>query len=140
MKTIDELLQRCFDGDLNDDEMKQLFVEMSIDGSLRKQFQSLQTLRNGLRSIPLPGTTGMLDDRIKRLHLNTSVRIQSGRSFFQRIMNKKFSFSIPAFAAAVLLLIVGGYFTVTKIAAPKTETEFIYIMQLPQIEVYAIAN
>ncbi|MDP1677419.1 MAG: hypothetical protein Q8L88_11195 [Bacteroidota bacterium] len=140
MKKNEELLQRCFDGDLNDDEMKNLFSEMSTDETLRMQFRSFQTLRQGLRSTPVHDVPVKLDERIKRLSLTSHVKMLSDKSRLQNFLSKKFSFSMPAFAATVLLLLVGSYFAATIVLAPKAETELVYIMQLPQIEVRAILN
>jgi hypothetical protein len=140
MKKSEELLQRCFDGDLNDSEMKELFFEMSNNDELRIQFRSLQTLRRGLQSLRSPNVPQSLDKRINRMNAVPPFANLPGTFGLRQIIAKKFTLSIPAFAAAVLLLLAGSYFAVSKVAAAKTETEFVYIMQLPTVEVYGIIN
>jgi len=131
MKKIEELLQRCFDGDLNDVEMKQLFFEMSTDGSLRKQFRSLQALRKGIQSIPLQPVPASLDKRIKSLYPMSDNRMSPNKSAFRRIVTKKFTLSMPAFAATVLMLLAGSYFAATNIFVPKQKLEYVYVVEMP---------
>lgn len=140
MKKHEELLQRCFDGDLNDDEMRNLFSAMSNDEMLREQFRSLQMLRNGLQSLQSQIVPAALDERIKRMSFATQRTMLSGESILRRIMERKFVLSIPAFAATVLLLLAGSYFAATKIQTQQGVTEFVYIMELPQVEVHAVVN
>lgn len=140
MKKNEELLQRCFDGDLNDDEMKYLFSAMSNDEMLREQFRSLQTLRTVIQSLQSQNVPTTLDDRIKRMSLTPHGTMPFSESVLRRIVGKKFILSIPAIAATVLILLAGSYFVTTKMLVPKAETEFVYIMQLPQVEVLAIIN
>ena len=140
MTKNDELLQRCLDGELNDEEMKQLFFEMSNDEALRKQFRSFQSLRRGLQTIPIPSVPIKLDEKIKRLSLTPQIKRSLNKSVMEKVLSKKLSFSMPAFVGTALLLLLGSYFAATKIIPSRAETEFVYIMQLPQVEVHAVIN
>ena len=135
MKQNEELLQRCFDGDLNDDEMKQLFFAMSNDKILRKQFRSFQTLRLGLQSIPLQNVPVKLDERIKSLHSVSRDGILPSKSALRRVFTKRFTLSVPAFAATVLLLLAGSYFAATNIFVQQPKKEYVYVLQIPEIEI-----
>jgi len=131
MKQNEELLQRCFDGDLNDDEMKQLFFAMSNDKILRKQFRSFQTLRLGLQSIPLQNVPVKLDERIKSLHSVSRDEILPSKSALRRVITKRFTLSVPAFAATILLLLAGSYFAATNIFVRQPKMEYVYVVEMP---------
>ena len=131
MKKNEELLQRCFDSDLNDDEMESLFSEMSKDKTLRVQFRSLQKLQTELRSIPSPNVPATLDERITSTFVAPRTGMFPSRSAFQRIYRKKFTLSIPAFAATILLLLAGSYVAAKTIFIPKQKLEYIYVVEMP---------
>ncbi len=131
MKKDEELLQGFVDNDLNDEEMKNLFLELSTNEVLRKQFRTLQTLRDELHSIPTPNVPATLDVKIKSLSLSSHLRLLPNKSVLRRIVDKKFTLSIPVFAATVLLLLVGSYVAATTIFVQKQKTEYVYVVEMP---------
>ena len=133
MKKDEELLQRFVDNDLNDEEMKNLFLELSTNEVLRKQFRTLQTLRDELHSIPTPNVPATLDEKIKQLTSVPKIKMLSNKSALRRVVTKKFTLSMPAFAATILLLLVGSYFAATNIFVSKTETEYVYVVEMQPV-------
>ena len=132
MTQNEELLQRCFDGDVNDEEMKNLFVVLCKDGGLRNTFRSLQALRRDLHSIPAPNISPALDERIKALNRSSMLRLLPDRPSLKKFAAKKITMSVPALAAALLLMVIGSYFAATTVeVAPKPETEYVYVVEMP---------
>ena len=132
MTQNEELLQRCFDADLNDDEMKNLFLVLGKDGGLRNTFRSLQTLRRDLLSIPAPNISPALDERIKALNRSSMLRLLPDRPSLKKFAAKKITMSVPALAAALLLMVIGSYFAVSTVeVGPKPETEYVYVVEMP---------
>ncbi|MEI7907868.1 MAG: hypothetical protein WCI84_10985 [Bacteroidota bacterium] len=132
MTQNEELLQRCFDGDVNDEEMKNLFVVLCKDGGLRNTFRSLQMLRRDLHSIPVPNVSPALDERIKTLNKYSLLRLLPDRPSLKKFTAKKITMSVPAIAAALLLMVIGSYFAATTIeVTPKPETEYVYVVEMP---------
>jgi len=135
MKKNEELLQRFVDNDLNDEEMKNLFLELSTNNALRKQFRTMQTFRSELLSIPSSNVPVTLDLKIKSLSSNSQLKLLPNKSALRHVMGKKFTFSIPAFAATVLLLLVGSYFAATNFFVQKPLTEYVYVIEIEPITI-----
>ncbi len=133
MKKNEELLNRFIDNDLNDEEMKVLFLELSTNEVLRTQFRTLQTLRDGLLSIPSPDVPLTLDLKIKSLSSSSQLRLLPNRSVLRRVVDKKFTLSIPTFAATVLLLLMGSYIAATTIFVQKQKTEYVYVVEMQPV-------
>lgn len=132
MTQNEELLQRCFDADLNDEEMKNLFLVLGKDGGLRNTFRSLQTLRRELHSIPAPNVPPELDERIKALSRYSMLHLLPDRPSLKNFAAKKITMSVPALAAALLLMVIGSYFAATTgEGVPKPETEYVYVVEMP---------
>ena len=131
MNKTEELLQRCFDSDLNDAEMKELFRELGKDAELRKSFRSLQSLRNDLRSITSPQISSLLDERIGKISVSSSAAYDAHRSPMRRMVMKKMSVSIPAMAAVLLILLMGSYFAAVNFFVPQQKTEYVYVVEMP---------
>ena len=77
MSTNEELVQRCFDMDLSDDEMKKLFFDLSKDGELRKTFRSMQSLQHDLHNISQPIVPSQLDRKVESLIFSTPAHSSS---------------------------------------------------------------
>ena len=133
MKKDEELLQRFVDNDLNDEEMKNLFLELSKDDSLRIQFRLMQTLRDELRSFSSVNVPVTLDVKINSLRSPSQLRLLPNTSALRSVVDKKFTVSVPAFAATILLLLVGSYFAATNIFVSKTETEYVYVVEMQPV-------
>ena len=137
MKKDEELLQRFVDNDLNDEEMKNLFLELSTNEVLRKQFRTLQTLRDELRSFSSVNVPVTIDEKIKQLTSVPKIKMLSNKSALRRVVTKKFTLSMPAFAATILLLLVGSYFAATNIFVSKTETEYVYVVEMQPVIIHS---
>lgn len=133
MKKNEELLQRFIDNDLSDEEMKILFLELSTNDSLRKQFRTMQTFRSELLSIPSPNVPAALDLKIKSLSSTSQLRLLPNRSVLRRIVGKKLTISIPVFTAAVLLLLAGSYIAATNTFVQKQKTEYVYVVEMQPV-------
>lgn len=133
MKKDEELLQGFVDNDLNDEEMKNLFLAMSKDDSLRIQFRLMQTLRDELRSFSSVNVPVTLDVKINSLRSPSQLRLLPNTSALRSVVDKKFTVSVPAFAATILLLLVGSYFAATNIFVSKTETEYVYVVEMQPV-------
>lgn len=144
MNKSDELLQRCFDNDLNDEEMQILFAELSGTREMRKQFRFLQELKMELRSNTTIQVPSSLDERIRSLILTRHRSNLPDASPLRRIISRKFTISVPAFVATVLFLFVGAYFAAANVIKQKTETEYVYIVEMPpyvvQSKIYETVN
>jgi hypothetical protein len=135
MKKNEELLQRFLDNDLNDNEMKKLFIELSTNDVLRKQFRTMQTFRIELQSIPSQNVPVALDMKIKSLSSSSELRLLPNKSLLRRVVEREFKFSIPAFAATILLLLVGSYVAATNVFVRKAVTEYIYVIEIEPITI-----
>ncbi len=135
MKKNEELLHRFIDNDLNDEELKNLFNELSTNEVLRTQFRDLQKLRNELLSIPTPNVPLTLDLKIKSLSSSSQLRLLPNRSVLRRVVDKKFTLSIPAFAATILFLLVGSYVAATNVFVRKAVTEYVYVIEIEPITI-----
>lgn len=135
MKKNEELLQRYIDNDLNDVELKNLFIELSTNDALRMHYRRMQTLRSELHSIPPPNVPITLDLKIKSLSSSSQLRLLPNRSLLQKVVEKKFTLSIPAFVATILFLLVGSYVAATTIFVQKQKTEYVYVVEIEPITI-----
>lgn len=133
MKMTEELLQRCFDLDLNDEEMKKLFSELSKDKELRKTFRLMQSLQNDLRSILQPIVSSQLDKKVDAMIFSSSFHSTSGTQNLLHLRTKRWSVSLPAIAATFLLMLTASYLAATTIFAPEPETEYVYVVEMEPI-------
>jgi len=131
MNSNEELLHRCFDADLNDNEMKKLFLDLSKNADLRNTFRKFQSLQHDLHMLSQPAVPASLDARMSTLRPALRFRQMQDRPLLRRIVSKKISLSLPALAAAFLLMIMGGYFAVTNVAIPKPKVEYVYVVEMP---------
>lgn len=125
----DELLQRCFDGDLNDAEMEQLFSRMGNDAGLRKDFRSLMSLRNDLQ---------MIRDRMEPLRESVRPIPVSGHQFqkpdrpsLRSHFNKKISVSIPVLTMVSILILFGTYSITRSMTERKQDMQYVYFGEMP---------
>ncbi len=125
----DELLQRCFDGDLNDAEMELLFSRMGNDAGLRKDFRSLMSLRNDLQTIR---------DRMEPLRESTRPIPVSGqilqkpdRPSIRTRFNKKISVSIPVLTMVSILILIGTYSLTRSMTERQQDLQYVYFGEMP---------
>ncbi|MFA6457068.1 MAG: hypothetical protein WCW40_09625 [Bacteroidota bacterium] len=131
MKEYEELLQRCFDNDLDDKELKTLFAEMSKNASLRASFCALQSMRQDLHAIPVPEFPRALDERVRSINRGLILRMFPNAVPVHRFVEKKISFSVPAIAASILLLLFGSYYAATRFFVPQPRMEYVYVVEMP---------
>ncbi|MFA5832542.1 MAG: hypothetical protein WDA22_03590 [Bacteroidota bacterium] len=140
MNVKEELLFRCFDEDLNDDEMKKLFVDLSKDDDLRNSFRNMLRLQHDLQMISKPTVPHALDMQMKTLSSSSRLSNMPDRPLLRRIVSKKISLSIPAFAAAMLLMLLGSYILATNVAVQKPKMEYVYVVEMPAYVVQSNYN
>ena len=133
MSTNEELVQRCFDMDLSDDEMKKLFFDLSKDGELRKTFRSMQSLQHDLHNISQPIVPSQLDRKVESLIFSTPAHSSSYNLKLHHLRTKRWSVSLPAIAASILLMLAASYVTATTIFTPAPETEYVYVVEMEPI-------
>jgi len=144
MNTHDEILQRCFDDDLNDDEMKSLFTLLSKNKVLREEYKAMHALRNEFRSGESYRVPAHLDDRVNDMiasHRRTFIR---NAAPVKRFFARRLSFSVPAFAALIVLMLAGSYVAAATWFKPARLTEYVYVVEMPayvvQSTVYTTTN
>ncbi len=131
MKENEELLQRCFDGDLSDREMKKLFGDLSIQEKLREQFRAFQRLRNDLQTVPVHPVPVSLDLRIQSVIPQKQMRLLQHSSVVKRFVEKRFSVSIPAIAATLLVTFAVCYAAAIMMFTTTPAKEYVYVVELP---------
>ncbi|MFA6468139.1 MAG: hypothetical protein WCW35_04515 [Bacteroidota bacterium] len=131
MNEKEELLQRCFDNDLDDGELRMLFVELGKNAVLRRSFRAMQLLREDLHSISSPEVPRTLDERIERIGRRSVLRLLPNAAPFKRFAIKKISVSAPAIAASFLLVLFGSYYAATRIFVPVPKMEYVYVVEMP---------
>lgn len=131
MSNTDELLQRCFDGDLNDEESQMLFTRLSAQRQLREEFRALADLKNnirGTRSIPFPRA---LDDRIRPMFARGKRTMAPDALSVRGIFRRRLTIPVPAFAVLILIMIAGILFSLRPETPPQYKTEVIYLSEMP---------
>ncbi len=127
MKHDQENVHRCLDNDLSDAEMKELFLTLGRSPARRKEFRALLQLRHELRSEPI-SVPSSLDERIQPVLRPPAATILP---FPASIVRRRISFSLPAAAAALLLMLAMGYAAATSFAVPEQRNKYVYIVELP---------
>ncbi|MCK9408606.1 MAG: hypothetical protein WCX28_13990 [Bacteriovoracaceae bacterium] len=130
MNSSEELLQRCFDNDLGDNEMKALFTELSTSVQLRYEFRSFQSMRTGLNAADNPSIPLSLDTRMESLFSSTLFRVSS-LVLLNAVVSKRFTVSIAAIAATLVLVLFGSYIAAINTIPSSTTTEYVYVSELP---------
>lgn len=128
MTTNEELLQRCIDDDLTDQEMQSLFAALSTSAPLRNEFRDLLALRSELSLTAHSAAPVSLDRRIESLAVP---RWSLNRPAFRRVLSRRIP--VPAFAlfAAAVMLIFGSiaYYGQQMLRPPVTRYVYVYEMQ-----------
>jgi hypothetical protein len=130
MTTNEELLQRCFDNDLTDKEMKMLFTALSSSASLRGEFKDLQTLRSELNVLRHPSVPASLDRKVESITASAFSGWSLNRPAFRRVLSRRIP--VPAYAlltAAVILIIGSMAFYGQQMLRPSV-THYVYVYEM----------
>lgn len=135
MTTHEEQLQRLFDNDLSDKELKSLCTALSTSAALRDEFRLFQQMRNGLHTvdhIPVPES---LDRRVESLTAKT--RIQW--SFQLPSLSRLFALRIPIPAAALItvlaVMLIGSLFVYQYTISRQQATQYVYVYEMQPVVV-----
>ncbi len=128
-----DLLQRCMDDDLNDEEMKHLFATLSSDEQLRKDFRSLAALKNELRRIPDPLPPIYTNSGVRKYSADNGSIRKGGRISFNRLITSKISVRIPVIAALLLTMGLAGYGAMMLMFPKQPRTEYVYVVEMPPV-------
>lgn len=141
---LEEMLQRCFDNDLTDDELKIFFATLAKDRNLRDDYKEMHVLRNDLRaalSMPVPAA---LDERVNATIASHRQGFIPDAAPVRRFFSRRLTLSVPAFAALIVLLLAGSFYAATTVLRPEQRTEFVYVVEMPayvvQSTVYDVVN
>ena len=138
------LMNEYLDGVATDEQTGELFRQLSFSSDYRKIFSSSLQLRRTLQQIEKEEVPESLDRRIKKIiqKKQFAVQFQSDVSPIKNFFHRKASFSTPVYVTVLALIIIGTIFLSIKfnsIINPE-KTEYVYIMQLPEIEVHETIN
>lgn len=140
----EEMLQRCFDNDLTDDELKTFFASLAKDRRLRDDYKAMHVLRNDLRTAPTIPVPVALDERVNAVIASHRRKFIPDAIPVRRFFSRRLTFSVPAFAAMIVLLLAGSYFAATTVVRPVQQTEYVYVVEMPayvvQSTVYSTIN
>lgn len=135
MTTHEEQLQRLFDNDLSDKELKSLCTALGASAALREEFRSFQQMRSGLHTmdhIPVPES---LDRRVESL--TTKIRIQW--PFQLPSLSRFFSLRIPVPAAALItvlaVMLFGSLFVYQYTISRQPVTQYVYVYEMQPVVV-----
>ena len=144
MNANDEMLHRLMDNELPDEGMRELFGELQHNRMLREQFRSLLNLTHVLHagaSEPVPAS---LDTKVEALFRTHRPQFAVDASPIRKMFARKIRIPLPAFAAAVLLILLGSYVALTTLPAVTRQTEYVYVVEMPpyvvQSTVYEVVN
>jgi hypothetical protein len=144
MNANDEMLHRLIDNELPDDDMRDLFGVLQHNRMLREQFRSLLDLTHMLHAgaaEPVPAT---LDKKVEALFRTHRPQFTVNASPIRKMFARKIRVPLPAFAAAILLILLGSYFTLTALPEVTRQTEYVYVVEMPpyvvQSTVYDVVN
>jgi negative regulator of sigma E activity len=140
----DEMLQRCFDNDLTDDELKTFFAALAKERKLRDEYKEMHVLRNDLRAAPSIPVPAALDERVNAMIASHRRRFIPDASPVRRFFSRRLTLSIPAFAALIVLMLAGSFYAATTVFRPVQQTAYVYVVEMPayvvQSTVYDVVN
>jgi anti-sigma factor RsiW len=135
MTNNEELLQRCFDNDLNDAEMKRLFAALAGSASLREEFSSMQGMQHSLRSVAQYLPSVSLDRRVEQL---TSGRRTTAAAPIRTLFRRTVPLRTVAIAVMLFVFVAGSLLLVLPVSKKEIETQYVYIVQMPPVVVTSI--
>ncbi len=134
MKTnYNDELQRCLDEELNDNEMKELFVQMTKDAGLRKDFRSLLALKKEIQRMPDPVNHSQSRSASGIFSTNRLLPGTADRMSPFGIFSTHLSIRVPVFAAILVAVGITGYFTATNLFQSQQKTEYVYVIEMPPV-------
>jgi len=144
MNANDEMLHRLMDNELPDDGMREVFGALQQNRMLREQFRSLLDLTRVLHagaSEPVPASH---DTKVEALFRTHRPQFAVDASPIRKMFARKIRVPLPAFAAALLLILLGSYVALTTLPAVTQQTEYVYVSEMPpyvvQSTVYDVVN
>lgn len=134
-----ELMNEYFDHEINESRIAELFQHLAGCNACRTEFKNLMDLRHVFRTTEPVSISVTLDRRIEQLaKAHTAVPPKKNFAVFE-LFTKKLTIPIPAFAMIVIFFVLGSVYISSKyfFSQHKAETEYVYVMQLPEMEVHA---
>jgi hypothetical protein len=144
MNANDEMLHRLMDNELPDDGMREVFDALQKNRMLRDQFRSLLDLTRVLHAGATEPVPASLDTKVEALFRTHRPKFAVDASPIRKMFARKVRIPLPAFAAAILLILLGSYFTLTALPDVTRQTEYVYVVEMPpyvvQSTVYDVVN
>ncbi len=133
------VMNEYFDNVLHEKHSAELFFHFAECKSCQISFKQLLLLKQSLKSVPEFSTPLSLDGKIENLIRRQAAIKRQKQFLFTDFFKQKFTLPIPAFAAIFAIIIAATAFLTSKYFSPvqKSAAEYVYVMQLPEIEVKA---
>jgi hypothetical protein len=135
MNSSEELLQRCFDNDLNDTEMRTLFTTLSTSVRLREEFRSFQTMRMQLLALNTAVATSTLDRRIETLPGRPQEFWHAARLPVRRLFSKRIRVPVLAMIVAAAVLLFSSMIAAIQLSSQQPVTQYVYVYELQPVVV-----
>lgn len=140
----DDLLHQLIDNELPDDGMREAFGALTENRMLRERFRSILAMTHMMHASvpePVPASLDLKVEALFRAHRpHKAIDASPIRDFFARTIR----IPMPAFAAAVLLILVLGTVALSYSPAVTQQTEYVYVVEMPpyvvQSTVYDVVN
>lgn len=133
MRPYDDDLQRCFDEDLNDEEMRMLFVHMSNNADARKDFRSLLSLKRELQMVQSPVLRPSTPSPSSFFSQNRVFERQQHPAGILGIISSHISIRVPVFAMIIAAIGIAGYFAAVNVMQSRPKTEYVYVVEMPPV-------
>ncbi len=144
MTANNEMLHRLIDNELPDDGMREVFGELKENRMLREQFRSLLILTHMLHASASEPVPASLDTKVEALFRTHRPQFAIDASPVRNFFARKIRIPMPAFAAAMLLILLGSYIALTNVPSVTQHTEYVYVLEMPpyvvQSTVYDVVN